>query len=153
MSHIYLCARVCLCVFMYTGALGGQNRGMEPLELELQGGVRCRIWVLGTGPRPLEDQKAFLTTQPSSLAPIFIILKLETCSLLCSFNFCVCACVFMCTTCGDKQRASDPLDPQLQTAANSHVGAGNRTRASTRASALNFWVISPSVKTDFCGSG
>lgn len=36
-----------MCMCLYVGAHRGQKRVLGPLELELQAGVNCLMWVLG----------------------------------------------------------------------------------------------------------
>jgi hypothetical protein len=42
-----VCVRVCVCVHVNEGALGGQNYGIS-LELKLQVAISCQMQVLGT---------------------------------------------------------------------------------------------------------
>lgn len=57
----YVCA--CLCIMCTLGAHRGQKRILDSLELELQT-VKAAMWTLGSGPRLLEKQSVFLTTEP-----------------------------------------------------------------------------------------
>lgn len=56
--------QVCLCIMCMPAVCRGQKRWLNPLERELQI-VVSYMWVLGIKPGPLEEQKAFLTIEPS----------------------------------------------------------------------------------------
>ena len=58
-----------MCVFMllsmYAQAYGEEKRKLELLELKFQAIVRSPTWVPGAKLGPLEEQYAFLSTEPS----------------------------------------------------------------------------------------
>lgn len=45
---LYLCLCLCEYVHLYAGVFGGEERQLNPLELELQVVIKPRDWVLGT---------------------------------------------------------------------------------------------------------
>lgn len=56
---MYICAS-CAC-----SVLGGQKRVSDLLEMELQVIRSYLVWVLGTKPGYVEEQKMFLTAEPT----------------------------------------------------------------------------------------
>lgn len=58
-----------MCTMCESGARGGQKRGSDALELELQTVVNT-MWVLGTKPLSSASTAVLLTTEPSLEEPL-----------------------------------------------------------------------------------
>ena len=71
--YVYLCVCVCVCVCIPTvyqlwlwvslKVYGGQKKGLDPMELEIQVIVSYSLWVPETNSGPLEEQQELLTTE------------------------------------------------------------------------------------------
>lgn len=69
---MYVSVCGCMHVHVCIGTLGSRKRVLDPMELQLQEGVSCLMWVLATELR--SSGKAVYTRQPSRQADLLIFL-------------------------------------------------------------------------------